>query len=110
MFLIWPFCQLIESQSAESQSTLTLSSFGGGGSDTADVAAVSGNPSQRWPQAQPDTTSSDVGVELHPILASVDLGGEKCYLGMEDWESVLSKRAASLGQEQSILRWIMRGV
>ncbi|KAL6311501.1 hypothetical protein AAG906_009807 [Vitis piasezkii] len=93
-------------------STSTLSSScGGGGSDTAGVAAVSGNPSQKWPPAQPDTTSSNAGVELHPIPASVDLGaGEKCGLGMEDWESVLSETAASPGQEQSILRWIMGDV
>ncbi|RVW63499.1 Scarecrow-like protein 6 [Vitis vinifera] len=90
-------------------STSTLSSScGGGGSDTAGVAAVSGNPSQKWPPAQPDTTSSNAGVELHPIPASVDLGAsEKCGLGMEDWESVLSETAASPSQEQSILRWIM---
>ena len=93
-------------------STSTLSSScGGGGSDTAGVAAVSGNPSQKWPPAQPDTTSSNAGVELHPIPASVDLGaGEKCGLGMEDWESVLSETAASPSQEQSILRWIMGDV
>ncbi|CBI38908.3 unnamed protein product, partial [Vitis vinifera] len=59
----------------------------------------------------PDTTSSNAGVELHPIPASVDLGaGEKCGLGMEDWESVLSETAASPSQEQSILRWIMGDV
>ncbi|XP_021898578.1 scarecrow-like protein 6 [Carica papaya] len=67
-----------------SSSTLS-SSHGGGGSggastDTTAVAgSVSGNP-------------------------SVDAGTEKCGLGMEDWESVLS---GSPSQEQSILRFIM---
>ncbi|XWS45895.1 hypothetical protein CRYUN_Cryun14cG0018400 [Craigia yunnanensis] len=71
-------------------SSSTLSSSLGGGSgaskDTTGVAtttAVSGNNNNSQ---------------------SVDIGTEKCGLGMEGWESVLS---GSPGQEQSILRLIM---
>ncbi|XP_040995043.1 scarecrow-like protein 22 isoform X1 [Juglans microcarpa x Juglans regia] len=75
-------------------STSTLSSsLGNGGSGSTDTninttgvaaaaAAASENPSQ---------TGLDIG--------------EKCGLGMEDWEGVLSE--SSPGQEQSILRMIM---
>uniref|UniRef100_A0A5B7AH46 Putative scarecrow-like protein 27 n=1 Tax=Davidia involucrata TaxID=16924 RepID=A0A5B7AH46_DAVIN len=115
-----------------STSTLSSSLVGGGGggsggsTDTAGVAAVSGNPSQKWPPLQQETSSSNAGVEsgcgsleLQPVPPSVEIGGgsgggtitagaEKCGLGMEDWESVLSESvAASPGQEQSIFRWIM---
>ncbi|KAH7519616.1 scarecrow-like protein 6 [Ziziphus jujuba] len=79
-----------------SSSTLSssLGSGGGGGNgggsgstDTTGVAAVavSGNPSSR----------------------AAPLEEEKCGLGMEDWESVLSE---SPGQDQSILRLIMADV
>ncbi|KAK3007525.1 hypothetical protein RJ639_013233 [Escallonia herrerae] len=115
-------------------STSTLSSsFGGGGgcgggggsvsTDTAGVAAVSGNPSQKWPPVHQETSSSNAGAEsslevLRPLPPpSLEIGGsgggnpEKCGLGMDDWESVLSDSvAASPGQEQSILRWIMGDV
>ncbi|KAK2993305.1 hypothetical protein RJ640_006793 [Escallonia rubra] len=110
-------------------STSTLSSsFGGGGGgsvspDAAGLAAVSGNPSQKWPPVHQETTSSNAGAEssleiLRPLPPpSLEIGGsgsgnpEKCGLGMDDWESVLSDSvAASPGQEQSILRWIMGDV
>uniref|UniRef100_A0A5B7ADN1 Uncharacterized protein n=1 Tax=Davidia involucrata TaxID=16924 RepID=A0A5B7ADN1_DAVIN len=115
-------------------STSTLSSSlggggGGGSTDTTGVAAVSGNPSRKWPPVQQETSSSNAGVEsgcgsleLQPVPPSVEIGGgsgggtitagaEKCGLGMEDWESVLSESiAASPSQEQSILRWIMGDV
>ncbi|KAJ0106553.1 hypothetical protein Patl1_18505 [Pistacia atlantica] len=43
--------------------------------------------------------------ELQPIPSGLEVinnGGERCGLGLEDWESVLSETS----QEQSILRWI----
>ncbi|KAA8520488.1 hypothetical protein F0562_014744 [Nyssa sinensis] len=99
---------------------------GGGSTDTAGVAAVSGNPSQKWPPLQQETSSSNAGVEsgcgsleLHTVPPSLEIGSsggttttgaEKCGMGMgmEDWEIVLSESvAASPSQEQSILRWIM---
>ncbi|XP_047314969.1 scarecrow-like protein 6 [Impatiens glandulifera] len=107
-----------------STSTLSSSFLGGGGgggagsTDSAGVAAVSGKQSQKWPE----TSSSNIGAESGCGSGSSDLqhipvgGGiirpvtaeEKCGLGMEDWESVLSESAAaSPSQEQSILRWIM---
>ncbi|XP_052171214.1 scarecrow-like protein 6 [Diospyros lotus] len=102
-----------------SSSTLSSSFDGGGGgggsTETAGVAAVSGNPSQKW---QEPTTSSGPGLdsELHPVppllgAASAAAAPEKCGLGIDDWEGVLSESvAASPTQEQSILRWIMGDV
>ncbi|GLT84389.1 hypothetical protein SLE2022_026240 [Rubroshorea leprosula] len=69
-------------------STSTLSSShggssgGGSGASTGTATGVSGN---------------------HPV----DIGTEKCGMGMDDWESVLS---GSPSQEQSILRLIMGDV
>ncbi|XP_010258971.1 PREDICTED: scarecrow-like protein 6 [Nelumbo nucifera] len=120
-------------------STSTLSSSLGGGcgsTDTAGVAAVSDNPPQKWPPTQQQEDSSAAvaesgscvggGVggsrkdewtsELQPIPTALEIvsggatGAEKCGLGMEDWESVLSESAASPSQEQSLLRWIMGDV
>ncbi|XP_043716066.1 scarecrow-like protein 6 [Telopea speciosissima] len=117
-----------------STSTLSSSLGGGGGStDTAGVAAVSDNRPQKWPSTQQQEDSSAAvaeppgvggGVarkdewasELQPIPTALEIvsgggtGAEKCGLGMEDWESMLSESAASPGQEQSLLRWIMGDV
>ncbi|XVF33535.1 hypothetical protein REPUB_Repub17cG0177100 [Reevesia pubescens] len=77
-----------------SSSTLSssLGGSGGGGSgastDTNGVAA----------------TTNVSGSNNNNNSQSVDFGTEKCGLGMEDWESVLS---GSPSQEQSILRLIM---
>ncbi|GLT75640.1 hypothetical protein SLA2020_473460 [Shorea laevis] len=69
-----------------SSSTLSSShggsSGGGSGASTGTATGVSGN---------------------HPV----DIGTEKCGMGMDDWESVLS---GSPSQEQSILRLIMGDV
>ncbi|KAI5647435.1 hypothetical protein M9H77_33440 [Catharanthus roseus] len=93
----------------------------GGGvasTDTAGVAAVSGNSSTKWHQDAPSTTSSNVAAEseLQPIHQSLEMGSaatanaaEKCT--MEEWESVLPDSvAASPSQDQSILPWIMGDV
>ncbi|KAF3959699.1 hypothetical protein CMV_015509 [Castanea mollissima] len=71
-------------------STSTLSSSLGNGvaSTTAAAAAAAAPENHHQPSSQ---TSLDIG--------------EKCGLGMEDWECVLSD--SSSGQEQSILRLIM---
>ncbi|XVF73444.1 hypothetical protein PTKIN_Ptkin12aG0202100 [Pterospermum kingtungense] len=80
-----------------SSSTLSSSLGGGGGSgastDTTGVAAA--------------TTAVSGSNNNNNNSQSVDIGTEKCGLGMEDWESVLS---GSPSQEQSILRLIMGDV
>lgn len=92
---------------------------GAASTDTAGVAAVSGNSSTKWHQDAPSTTSSNVAAEseLQPLQQSLEMGSaatgttavEKCAL--EEWESVLPDSvAASPSQEQSILRWIMGDV
>ncbi|KAM4072072.1 hypothetical protein ACB094_11G109800 [Castanea mollissima] len=70
-------------------STSTLSSsLGNGVASTTAAAAAAAPENHHQPSSQ---TSLDIG--------------EKCGLGMEDWEGVLSD--SSSGQEQSILRLIM---
>ncbi|PKU71251.1 scarecrow-like protein 27 [Dendrobium catenatum] len=92
-----------------STSTLSssLSSGGGGGgggsTETGGVAAVSENPSQR---------KEEWATELHPIAGSLEMSGivsagEKCGIGADDWETMLTSSAASPNQEQTFLRWIM---
>ncbi|THG01244.1 hypothetical protein TEA_008040 [Camellia sinensis var. sinensis] len=90
-------------------STSTLSSSLGGGGGGGGVAAVSGNSSHKWPP------NSNVGVESASLEITTTAGAavtaEKCGLGMEDWESLLSESAAaSPSQEQSVIRWIMGDV
>ncbi|XP_019054166.1 PREDICTED: scarecrow-like protein 22 [Nelumbo nucifera] len=118
-----------------STSTLSSSLGGGGSTDTAGVAAVSDNPTQKWPPTQQQEDSSaavaepgscvgggggsrkdEWASELQPIPTALEIvnggatGVEKCVLGMEDWESMLSESASSPSQEQSLLRWIMGDV
>nr|AYM54768.1 scarecrow-like protein 27-like [Cymbidium ensifolium] len=92
-----------------STSTLSSSLSGGGGgggggsTDTGGVAAISENPSQR---------KEEWATELHPIAGSLEMsgivgGGDKCGIGADDWETMLSASAASPNQEQTFLRWIM---
>ncbi|XP_074323132.1 scarecrow-like protein 6 [Apium graveolens] len=104
-------------------STSTLSSSlgsgraggGGGGcsTDTAAVAAVSGKPSSNWAQNEANSSINVVGQQIQEVSGGGDRHRsiEKCGLGMEDWESVLSESAAaSPSQEQSVLGWIMGDV
>ncbi|KAF6173694.1 hypothetical protein GIB67_021790 [Kingdonia uniflora] len=107
-----------------SSSTTLSSSFAGstsGSADTAGVAAVSDNPKSVAAQVAVAELPSRGGgggewvSELQPIpTTGLDSGVEKCGgLGMEDWENMLSESsvvAASPGQEQSLLRWIMGDV
>ncbi|XP_010941132.1 uncharacterized protein [Elaeis guineensis] len=107
-------------------STSTLSSsLGGGGasSDNAGVAAVSDNlGAHKWPATAASISTANPSMEegrkeewaaeLQPIAAaSLEGGGDKCGgvgLGaVEDWEVMLSESAASPGQEQTFLGWIM---
>ncbi|RWW57305.1 hypothetical protein BHE74_00035913 [Ensete ventricosum] len=101
-------------------STATLSSSLGSGSsrDTAGVAAVSGNSANKCSLS--DSGRGAVGkeewaAELPPVPAGLDMGfvagGERCGLGVEDWEMMLSETsAASHSREQTFLRWIMGDV
>ncbi|KAM7512117.1 hypothetical protein LguiB_010992 [Lonicera macranthoides] len=108
---------IIYSPSPPTSTSTLSSSLGGGGSgytDTASVAAVSGKQ-PKWPpgqqQQQQDTSSSNPAVDHHLPPELDTTAAEKCGMGLEDWESVLSESVeASPGQEQSILRWIMGDV
>lgn len=100
------------SPSPPTSSSALSSSLGGSGgsSDTAGVAAVSGDSpaTHKW-----STTSADDAPwasDLQPI--SSDPGGDKCGMAGEDWEAMLSAAppppaAASPTEEQTFLQWIM---
>ncbi|KAG0472624.1 hypothetical protein HPP92_014481 [Vanilla planifolia] len=109
-----------------STSTSTLSSSlgsgGPGSTDTAGVAAVSDNPALKWSGTGSTTTAAAAGEaggrtdewasELHLIPSTLEMGGrtssrEKCSVGVDDWETLLSESADSPSQEQAFLRWIM---
>lgn len=80
-------------------STSTLSSsLGHSGSGSTDTTTNKTGVAAAAASATPASGSE------HPSHAGVDIG-EKCGLGMGDWEGVLSE--SSPGQEQSILRLIM---
>ncbi|PKU74135.1 scarecrow-like protein 6 [Dendrobium catenatum] len=84
-------------------STSTLSSPLGGGAarftDTAGVAAVSGKPTFKWTNTAGEEggRKEEWAPELHPVPASLEV----------DWDNMLSESAASPGQEQTFLHWIM---
>nr|QDL88600.1 scarecrow-like protein 6 isoform X1 [Cymbidium goeringii] len=87
-------------------STSTLSSSLGGGAarftDTAGVAAVSDKAAFKWPNAAGEEggRKEEWTSELHPVPASLEM----------DWDTMLSESAASPGQEQTFLRWIMADI
>ncbi|CAL9133646.1 unnamed protein product [Musa acuminata var. zebrina] len=101
-------------------STVTLSSSLGssGSSNSAGVAVVSENPANKWPLSDSGSGASgkeDWEAELQLIPAQLDTGfvagGERCGLGVEDWEAMLTETsAASPDREQTSLRWIIGDV
>ncbi|KAG6481713.1 hypothetical protein ZIOFF_058332 [Zingiber officinale] len=102
-------------------STATLSSsLGGSGStDTAGVAAVSGDATDKWGFSVSAAEESggagwkeEWAAELQALPAGLDVGfdagGAKCGLGVDDWETMLSQDSfVSPVREQSFLGWIV---
>ncbi|KAF3448355.1 hypothetical protein FNV43_RR09068 [Rhamnella rubrinervis] len=100
-----------------SASTLS-SSFGGGGGgggstdNTGGVATLPPQtPTAQGTEEPAGTTRKDEWAsELQQIPSGLEAvtgsGGERCGLGLEDWESMFSETAVSPGQDQSLLRWI----
>ncbi|XP_074561412.1 uncharacterized protein LOC141817674 isoform X2 [Curcuma longa] len=98
-------------------STATLSSsLGGSGStDTAGVAAVSGDPTDKWGLS--DSAAEERGgagwkeewaAELQAVPSGLEAGGAKCGLGVDDWETMLSQDSlVSPVREQSFLGCIV---
>lgn len=110
-------------------SSSNLSSSFAGSDSSVGVASV--QQKWEWPhtqQQQEENSNSALladhgrkeewgGSELQPIPTALEVGSgaEKCGLaagaggggGMEDWDNMLSESGASLGQEQSLLGWIM---
>ncbi|KAK9927534.1 hypothetical protein M0R45_024715 [Rubus argutus] len=85
---------------------------GGGGDNTTTPLLPETSPVGPEPAAGRSSNSRDEWVcELQSIPsggleAVTGSGGERCGLGMEDWDTMLSETAASPGQDQSLLRWI----
>ncbi|KAK8626178.1 hypothetical protein V6N13_133830 [Hibiscus sabdariffa] len=57
------------------------------------------------------TETTTTATEFQPISSELDLvtapgGAQRCNLGLEDWETMLSESAVSPSQDNSLLRWI----
>lgn len=91
----------------------SVSGGGGGSTDTGGVAAVSENLAQKWPVSDSPTpfAPAETGVrkeEWDGEMGSLAASGEKCGIGIDDWETMFfSSAASSPNQEQTFLRWIM---
>ncbi|XP_022772645.1 scarecrow-like protein 22 [Durio zibethinus] len=59
----------------------------------------------------PNNNKEEWATELQPIPSELDLvpgpgGAQRCNLGLEDWETMLSESAVLPSQDHSLLRWI----
>ncbi|KAK8515231.1 hypothetical protein V6N13_139793 [Hibiscus sabdariffa] len=91
-------------------SASTLSSFNGGTTDAGGVGNSTENTT---------CTVAAVAPPKNPVLQPVpsEIGlipghevTQRCNLGLEDWEAMLSESAISPSQDHSLLRWIAGGV
>eukprot|EP00268_Persea_americana_P037120 TRINITY_DN3671_c0_g3_i2.p1 TRINITY_DN3671_c0_g3~~TRINITY_DN3671_c0_g3_i2.p1 ORF type:complete len:779 (+),score=160.86 TRINITY_DN3671_c0_g3_i2:731-3067(+) len=124
------------SPSPQTSTSILSTSLGGssGSTDTAGVAAVSGNPLHQWPTSQDDSSAGAAAAgtdggrkeawapELQPVPDPLEMssagggGGEKCGgggggYGMEEWENMLSESSeVSPGNDRSFFRWFMGDV
>ncbi|KAG2672259.1 hypothetical protein I3760_13G031800 [Carya illinoinensis] len=85
-------------------STSTLSSSLGNGGGGGGSSGGSTDTTTNTTGVAATAASAAAAASQNPSHTGLDIG-EKCGLGMEDWEGVLSE--SSPGQEQSILRLIM---
>ncbi|XVE65064.1 hypothetical protein DITRI_Ditri07aG0152500 [Diplodiscus trichospermus] len=105
------------SQSPPTSASTLSSSFnggaaatGGGGNSTDNTTTTAATIAP--PEAPlPSNTKEEWATELQPIPSELDLapgpgGAQRCNLGLEDWETMLSETAASPSQDHSLLRWI----
>ncbi|XXG43097.1 hypothetical protein AAC387_Pa01g3210 [Persea americana] len=124
------------SPSPQTSTSILSTSLGGSSvsTDTAGVAAVSGNPLHQWPTSQDDSSAGAAAAgtdggrkeawapELQPVPDPLEMssagggGGEKCGgggggYGMEEWENMLSESSeVSPGNDRSFFRWFMGDV
>ncbi|KAF2313073.1 hypothetical protein GH714_009089 [Hevea brasiliensis] len=86
-----------------SASTLS-SSFNGGGGGGNSTDNTTTTASEKVVNPVNNERKDEWATELQPIPSGLDIvsTGERCGLGLEDWENMLSEP----NQEQSLLRWI----
>ncbi|KAL5551131.1 hypothetical protein UlMin_001307 [Ulmus minor] len=104
------------SQSPPTSASTLSSSFGGGGGGGGSTDNTGGGGVAALRSETPAGLGSEPSrkhewaSELQPIPSGLEAvtgsAGERCGIGLEDWESMLSETAASPGQDHSLLRWI----
>ncbi|EOY24374.1 GRAS family transcription factor [Theobroma cacao] len=105
------------SQSPPTSASTLSSSFnggaagaGGGGNSTDNTTTTAATIAP--PETSlPNNNKEEWATELQPIPSELDLvpgpgGGQRCNLGLEDWETMLSESAVSPSQDHSFLGWI----
>ncbi|XVE57675.1 hypothetical protein DITRI_Ditri04bG0108500 [Diplodiscus trichospermus] len=105
------------SQSPPTSASTISSSFnggaagaGGGGNSTDNTTTTAATVAA--PETPlPNNNKEEWATELQPIPSELDLvpgpgGARRIYLGLEDWDTMLSESAVSLSQDHSLLRWI----
>ncbi|THU73759.1 hypothetical protein C4D60_Mb04t26250 [Musa balbisiana] len=99
----------LRSPSPPSSSASTVSSsrvVSGGGPASSDGSATATHTPTTSAAAE-DARRDEGAAELPPV-PTVLAAGEDCSLGgVDDWEALLSEPAASIGQDQTFLRWII---
>ncbi|XWS61975.1 hypothetical protein CRYUN_Cryun07bG0171000 [Craigia yunnanensis] len=90
------------SQSPPTSASTISSSFNGGAAG--DIIAPPETP-------LPNNNKEEWATELQPIPSELDLVpgpgcAQRCNLGLEDWETMLSESAVSPSRDHSLLRWI----
>ncbi|WOK98060.1 hypothetical protein Cni_G06770 [Canna indica] len=89
------------SSPSSSASTLSSSLVGGGGPASSDGSATATHSAAAAEEARREEAG-----EL-PLVPAGPAAGEDCSLGgVDDWEALLSEPTASIGQDQTFLRWI----
>ncbi|KAJ6347613.1 hypothetical protein OIU76_004154 [Salix suchowensis] len=86
-----------------SVSTLSSSSNGGAGGNTTDkTTTITGT--DKFVNPVNNERNIEWATELQPIPSGLEFlsTGERCGLGLEDWENMLTEPS----QEQSLLRWV----
>ncbi|XWS38550.1 hypothetical protein CRYUN_Cryun19dG0140900 [Craigia yunnanensis] len=105
------------SQSPPTSASTLSSSFNGG----AAAASSGGNSTDNTtttaatiapPETPlPNNNKEEWVTELQPVRSELDLvpgpgGAQRCNIGLEDWETMLSESAVSPSQDHSLLHWI----
>ncbi|XVF10816.1 hypothetical protein REPUB_Repub07fG0216200 [Reevesia pubescens] len=105
------------SQSPPTSASTLSSSFNGGaagaggGANSTDNTTTTAATIAPPETPLPNNNKEEWTTELQPISSELDLvpgpgGAQRCNLGLEDWETMLSESAVLPSQGHSLLRWI----